>query len=548
MPSAGTSISAAAKEFGEHVCREVAALVGQGPLTGLLSRSFKPQDIILENGEVHIVSQSPETLLPELLKALGEQLRVGFGAQLFETVIERAWKRSRGALAADVLVRLLELIPADYLVEEKVKFLSRENLESLALQKTEELRAINTGLEGTVRQRTEALTRTNEELQKSKLELETQLKAVAAEKERIEAIVTSIGEGVLVVNPVGSVFLCNHAAETLLGYPKEQLVGKSLETVFTPEGGVDSPFASLLEILSVRKTLTVSEASYKRPDGNSLVLALTGTPVVLDDDLVGGIVVFHDITAQKLTEAAKQQFISIAAHQLRTPLSGIKWALSMLLNGSLGELPNQPRVLVMKSFESTNRLIGLVNDLLDVDHIETGRRRFTAVPTNAFDLLRNVLFDLTPQVSHKRLKIKLNPVADLPPILADQEGLRAVFQNLLENAIRYTREEGTITVSAQATADAVVVSVADTGIGIPYSQQKSIFTRFFRAGNAVAAEPDGSGLGLYIAKLIVDQHDGKLWFESAEGKGTTFFVSFPSAPRPGAVPPAPAAAPAPQHV
>ncbi len=525
-----SALAQAAKQLGEYVCVQVTSLIGSVSFGKLLEGHFKPEDIDFKKGTVRIVSDHPEVVVPRLMQHIGQQLRGAFGGQIFESVLEGAWKKAQKDTAPDVLVELLNLVPTEYLVEERVKYLSRENLESLALKKTEELRAINANLESTIQTRTEELTRTNEALKQSKANIELQLVAVATEKERIEAIVSSIGEGLLVTDSAGKVTLCNKTAQALLDRTEETIVGQHITSVFGADANPDSPLASLSEVLAAKKTITLSDALYIRPDKVELVLSITTTSIEFNKEIVGGVTVFRDITEQKILEAAKQQFISIAAHQLRTPLSGIKWALSLLLDAGGGELNDQQRVLVMKSSESVNRLIGLVNDLLDVDRIESGRIQFKFVPTDAMDLFRNVLFELTPQISHKQISLKILPPSNLPKVPVDQESMRAVFQNLLENAIRYTPPQGTITLAATADDHSVNLSITDTGIGIPFGEQKKIFTRFFRASNAVKREPNGSGLGLYIAKQIVDRHRGSLWFETTVGKGTTFHVSLPIHP------------------
>ena len=194
----------------------------------------------------------------------------------------------------------------------------------------------------------------------------------------------------------------------------------------------------------------------------------------------------------------------------------------------MGAMKNEQKILLSKSYESVNRLVELVNDLLNIDRIESGRMEFTFVPTNIVDILHTILADVMPQLDRKDIRAEFKPEPNLPELKLDQGSMRIVFQNLVENAIHYTPQKGLITVRAVAEGNAVRVSVKDTGIGIPHSQQKSIFGRFFRATNAVLAQPDGSGLGLYIVKQIVERHKGKIWFESDEGKGTTFHVVLPT--------------------
>lgn len=224
----------------------------------------------------------------------------------------------------------------------------------------------------------------------------------------------------------------------------------------------------------------------------------------------------------------KSEFVSVAAHQLRTPLSGVKWGLDMLLGGELGATTNEQRMYLLKSYESNNRMIKLVNDLLQVDRIESSHQPFQFTPTNLLDLLDNVLYEVLPEAHQKGIRISFNSRPKVVPLIPiDQEKMRLVFQNLLENAITYTAARGTIEIGIAVEPMELKFSIRDTGIGIPKDQQPYIFSRFFRARNAIKVQTDGSGLGLFIAKRVIEKYAGKLWFSSEEGKGTTFYFTIP---------------------
>ena len=225
----------------------------------------------------------------------------------------------------------------------------------------------------------------------------------------------------------------------------------------------------------------------------------------------------------------KSEFVSVAAHQLRTPLSAIKWTMDMLVLGELGPLGGEQKTFLLKAYESTERMILLINDMLSADRIESGRLSFAFAPTNLLDLLDTVLYEVLPQANKKKLTILFeNRPKTLPLLSADPERMRVVFQNLLENAIAYTMEGGIIRLGVTANEKEIVFSVADTGIGIPKEQQLYIFNRLFRAKNAVKMETSGSGLGLFIAKTIIEKHRGRIWFESAgAGQGSIFYFTIP---------------------
>ncbi len=229
-------------------------------------------------------------------------------------------------------------------------------------------------------------------------------------------------------------------------------------------------------------------------------------------------------------DEAKSGFISVVAHQLRTPLSGVKWTLSMLIGGDMGELNNDQKTFLMKSYESNNRMINLVNDMLAADRVQSGKVRYEFRSISIINLIDNILFELNPAAQKKNISIEYKDRLDnIPNVLVDPDTIRAVMQNLLENAIKYTMDGGKVSIGLVKQEEKLQVSVTDNGIGIPENQKKNIFSKFFRATNAVKLETDGSGLGLNIAQTIIEKNGGEMWFESQENKGTTFFFTIPIA-------------------
>ena len=224
----------------------------------------------------------------------------------------------------------------------------------------------------------------------------------------------------------------------------------------------------------------------------------------------------------------KTDFISVATHQMRTPLSGVRWTLSMIIKGDLGELTNEQRTFLMKAYESNERMIALIDDLLFTDRIESGKLVITDESTYAPDLVENVLLELRPVAARRNVTIEFTkPEAKLSQIRIAAPHLRAILQNLIENAAKYSKEGGMVKVALSEHDAISQITVTDDGIGIPTEQQDHVFTRFYRAPNAVKIETDGSGLGLYIVKNIVTKHHGKVWFESSEGVGSKFHVELP---------------------
>lgn len=228
----------------------------------------------------------------------------------------------------------------------------------------------------------------------------------------------------------------------------------------------------------------------------------------------------------KELDSRKSEFVSVVAHQLRTPLSGIKWTINMLINGELGPLTNEQKTFLMKSYESNERMVALVDDMLSADRIESGKFQYNFVPTQLTDLFDNVLYELNPAIARKEIKVIFKSHdSKLPRVSVDQEKMRAVIQNLLENAIKYTPQSGRVEIGMQEDGDLIKVMLKDSGIGIPGDQQANVFRRFFRAKNALKVETDGSGLGLFITRGIIEKHGGTIWFESKENEGTTFYFT-----------------------
>ena len=255
---------------------------------------------------------------------------------------------------------------------------------------------------------------------------------------------------------------------------------------------------------------------------------------VLDQQNAAKMLIRRDLELTRANERlheldqAKSDFISIVAHQLRTPLSGVKWTLNMVLGDTLGPLTNEQRSFLMKCYESNERMIILINDMLGADRIDSDKLKYRFVPTQIFDLLDSVLFEMTSLVTKRKLQMSfINKDRNLPKVFIDLGQMRAVLQNLLENAVRYTLPGGKIEIRFQVREKFLEISIKDDGIGILEEDEKNIFKRFFRARNAIKMETDGSGLGLFIAKGIIEKHGGKIWFESREGDGTTFSFTVP---------------------
>ena len=242
---------------------------------------------------------------------------------------------------------------------------------------------------------------------------------------------------------------------------------------------------------------------------------------------IGAMKIFYNLTREKMIDKLKSDFISIAAHQLRTPLSAIKWVIKMVLDGDAGKLNAEQEMFLSKGYQSNERIISLVNDMLNVSRIEEGRFGYNFAKEDFAPIMRAIVDELINLTKDKKIKMLVNIPSKLPKVYMDKKKMGLVLQNLIENAIKYTPENGTIEFSAEAGNTFLTVKVKDNGVGIPEKDKPKLFSKFFRAENVIRMQTEGSGLGLFIVKNIIEKHGGQIHVNSQEGKGTEFIITIP---------------------
>ncbi len=256
-----------------------------------------------------------------------------------------------------------------------------------------------------------------------------------------------------------------------------------------------------------------------------------GVPVFLPDSKTVDrlLLLVEDITKEKQIDKAKTEFVSLASHQLRTPLSTVNWYTEMLLAGYTGEINEKQKKYLDEIYRGNQRMVELVNALLNVSRLELGTFVVEPEPTDIVVLAKSAIDEQKNVIDQKKLKFSDHFANDVPKINVDPKLLHMVFQNLLSNAVKYTLEGGSIEfgISLDKEKRYVNIRVADTGYGIPKNQQDKIFTKLFRADNVRKKDTEGTGLGLYIVKSIIEHTEGTIRFESEENKGTTFYISLP---------------------
>jgi hypothetical protein len=227
--------------------------------------------------------------------------------------------------------------------------------------------------------------------------------------------------------------------------------------------------------------------------------------------------------------ATKTDIVSIGVHQIRTSLSALKWIIKMFLDGDLGKLTAEQENLFKKAYEGNERAINVASELLLLNKTENiNEKEYIFGEINMIELIENCIFDFSGESRVQGIEIIfLKPEKKIPAVRADKEKIRIVFQNLLENSIKYSKMHGKIFIALREKEKEIEISIKDSGIGISEEGKKQIFEKFYRDPGAQKKEIIGSGIGLFTSKQIVEKHQGKIWFESKENEGTTFFFTIP---------------------
>ncbi len=392
----------------------------------------------------------------------------------------------------------------------------------LAISDITEVKGTRGELEEKVKIRTEELENSRKALMNILEDIEEARQLAEEERNRTLTIITNLADGLMVFDKQMKVSSINPHAAKFFRVKKEEITEKSILEL--SEIDKLKPLALILRKETedlYRKELTVRK---------NLTLEISTIPMTTGKEQTGTLVILHDITREKTIEKMKTEFVSLAAHQLRTPLSAIKWTLKMLLEGDIGKISKEQREFLQKTYQSNERMISLINDLLDVTRIEEGRYLFK--PTLAFleNVVQFVINSYQAEADRRKIKLRFKaPEGKLPKVTMDVEKMRLVIQNLIDNSIKYSFQGGEVTISLKYSKKEkeIEFSIKDSGVGVPKDQRPRVFSKFFRGSNVIRMETEGSGLGLFIAKNIVEAHGGRIWFESEEKKGATFYFVLP---------------------
>ena len=375
--------------------------------------------------------------------------------------------------------------------------------------------------------------RAEEKLRARTDDLEIAKSQLEEDRAKDDALLSSIGDGIIATNKLGKIIRINKVTEDMLGIKGDEVMGKHLSEVVRMEdvegNVIPAKQCPNSLALSTGKRTIATAYCYVREDGTKFSAEVTVTPVIRDKKIIGTVEVFRDTTKEMEIDQAKSELVSLASHQLRTPLSIVTWYAEALLKEFTGPISHEQKKYLEEINNATGRMISLVNDFLNVSRIDLGTLDAEPELLKITQVADNVLRELDPKVKEKNLRINTLYHDKVPDLKADPSHLRIVFQNLLINAIKYTSAGGVIDVKISHDESRVLIAISDTGCGIPLSQHHKIFTKLFRADNVKGRDTDGTGLGLYIVKSVLAHCQGKVWFESTEEQGSTFYVSIPVA-------------------
>jgi signal transduction histidine kinase len=352
-------------------------------------------------------------------------------------------------------------------------------------------------------------------------DIEEAKKIIEEERRKLQMIIFNFVDGLLFFDNEKTLRIFNPQAEKFFELKAIGIINRNIS-----ELQKFSKLKVLLDFLNDKPEI-ISREELKIAE--NLILEVSTLSVFTEQkEKMGKLIVLHNITREKQVEKAKSEFVSIAAHQLRTPLSAIKWTLGMLLNNDLGKLTSEQKNFIEKTYKANERIVTIVSDLLDVTRIEEGRYIHQPTLVKIEDIIEEIIISNKELIQKKGLQLTFHkPEINPAQAKVDIEKIRLALQNLIENAIHYTPQQGKIVISVKYTNKEVEFHIQDTGIGIPKNQQHRLFTKFFRAPDAIKMETDGSGLGLFITKNIIEAHKGKIWFESEENKGSSFYFTLP---------------------
>ena len=424
----------------------------------------------------------------------------------------------------------------------RIKVNTKDELSDLAddfNQMVESIQESRKDIDKKVAAQTEKIVSTQEDLYKQQKAVLNILEDVEDERDKAESFANDLNkfklaveyssDHVVITDKDGIIIYANRAVENVTGYSEKEIIGQKAGTKENWGGQMKKDFYKKMWHTVLEKKETFSgEVNNIRKNGEKYIAFASIIPIMNSAQEVVFIVgIERDVTKEREIDRAKTEFVSLASHQLRTPLSTISWYVQMVLNGDAGEISTEQRDYLNEVYGGSRRMIELVNALLNVSRIELGTFAVEPEKVDITKISDEVVKEMKPQIKNKKINLDVYYDPKIDILQLDPSLIRIVFQNLISNAVKYTPEKGRVDLSIKKKEKEILVSVIDSGYGIPKKDHKKIFTKLFRADNVKEKDSTGTGLGLYITKSIVEQSGGKIWFESAKDKGTRFYFTIP---------------------
>lgn len=365
-----------------------------------------------------------------------------------------------------------------------------------------------------------------EDVQRQKEQLQRQF----TETKKFKQAVDSSTDAIFMTDKNAHIIYANHAWEKLNGYELKEVLGKNPNII--KSGKTDEGiYEKMWEVISKGGVFFTESLINKNKRGEEYEAQLTIYPIKEGDQVMFFVGAEQDITERKIIERSKTEFVSIASHQLRTPLTTINLFAEMIEKGDAGKLNKKQQEYIYQVRHSIKRMIALVNDLLNVSRIETGRLMISPKLAYLEDIIEDVIKECGFLAKDKVCKIEFKRAkTKMPEVMVDGNLLHQVLHNLVVNAITYSSPERcqiSVTLSRRVKENDYLISIKDNGIGVPEDAKPKLFRKFFRGDNAIKTTSDGTGLGLYLVKMVMTESGGNIWFESEENKGSIFYVSIP---------------------
>ncbi|NJR49107.1 MAG: GAF domain-containing protein [Leptolyngbyaceae cyanobacterium CSU_1_3] len=421
---------------------------------------------------------------------------------------------------------------------QRVRSLNTSLKRDIQMQKQAEIRisALNTELELRVRERTDELQQTNAELllqiaqREQVLQEQRQAEASLARlSHQNELILNSAGDGIYGLDSQGRITFANPAAARMLNCEVRELIGQGMHT-YLNYAQADGTLYLLSEspIYITLSNGTVQSRTgdlFHRHNGSSFPVEFVSSPIREEGKIVGAVVIFKDITERQIVEQMKDEFVSIVSHELRTPLTSIRSTLGLVASGWLDSHPEKSQRMLEIAYSNTNRLVRLINDILDIERIKFGKVTMEKKFCNADDIMTQSVDAMRAMAEKADIILSVVPIA--AHLWADPDRLIQTLTNLLNNAIKFSPAHSIVQLTAEICTDQILFCVKDQGTGIPSDKLEAIFDRFQQVDASNSRSQGGTGLGLTICREIVQQHGGKIWVESQLGSGSSFYFTLP---------------------